>query len=77
VQNPLTSLPDGAAAAKRVIDTQNRSVILVGHSWGGTVITEASGSPKAAALVYVDRVRMAGRLSLPLRSKPILRIRAD
>jgi pimeloyl-ACP methyl ester carboxylesterase len=53
VQNPLTSLADDVAAAKRVIDAQNGPVILVGHSWGGTVITEAGSNPKVAALVYV------------------------
>jgi pimeloyl-ACP methyl ester carboxylesterase len=53
VQNPLTSLADDVAAAKRVIDSQTGPVILVGHSWGGTVITEAGNHPKVAALVYV------------------------
>jgi pimeloyl-ACP methyl ester carboxylesterase len=53
VQNPLTSLADDVAAAKRVIDSQSGPVILVGHSWGGTVITEAGGNAKVAALVYV------------------------
>jgi pimeloyl-ACP methyl ester carboxylesterase len=53
VQNPLTSLADDVAAAKRAIDSQTGPVILVGHSWGGTVITEAGNDPKVAALVYV------------------------
>jgi pimeloyl-ACP methyl ester carboxylesterase len=53
VQNPLTSLADDVAAAKRVIDAQSGPVILVGHSWGGTVITDAGGHDKVAALVYV------------------------
>jgi pimeloyl-ACP methyl ester carboxylesterase len=53
VQNPLTSLADDVAAAKRVIDSQSGPVILVGHSWGGTVITEAGNHAKVAALVYV------------------------
>ena len=53
VQNPLTSLADDVAAAKRVIDAQTGPVILVGHSWGGTVITEAGGHEKVAALVFV------------------------
>jgi len=53
VQNPLTSLADDVAAAKRVIDAQSGPVVLVGHSWGGTVITEAGSSDKVAALVYV------------------------
>ena len=53
VQNPLTSLADDVAAAKRVIDAQTGNVVLVGHSWGGTVITEAGTSDKVKALVYV------------------------
>jgi pimeloyl-ACP methyl ester carboxylesterase len=53
VQNPLTSLADDVAAAKRVIDAQKGPVVLVGHSWAGTVITEAGASAKVAALVYV------------------------
>jgi pimeloyl-ACP methyl ester carboxylesterase len=53
VQNPLTSLADDVAATKRVIDAQSGPVILVGHSWGGTVITEAGDHAKVAALVYV------------------------
>jgi len=53
VQNPLTSLADDVAATQRAIDAQKGPVILVGHSWGGTVITEAGASDKVAALVYV------------------------
>ncbi len=53
VQNPLTSLADDVAAAKRVIAAQPGPVVLVGHSWGGTVITEAGTDEKVAALVYV------------------------
>jgi len=53
VQNPLTSLADDVAATKRAIDGQSGPVILVGHSWGGTVITEAGNHGKVAALVYV------------------------
>ena len=53
VQNPLSSLADDAAAAKRVIDAQPGKVVLVGHSWGGAVITEAGDNPKVSALVYV------------------------
>ena len=54
VQNPLTSLADDVAATKRAIDAQPGKVVLVGHSWGGTVITEAGASDKVAALVYVS-----------------------
>src|ERR1700754_2626809 len=53
VQNPLTSLKDDVDATNRIIDKQDGPVILVGHSWGGTVITEAGNNPKVAALVYV------------------------
>jgi pimeloyl-ACP methyl ester carboxylesterase len=53
VQNPLTSLEDDVAAAKRVIDAQTGPVILVGHSWAGTVITQVGGHDKVEALVYV------------------------
>lgn len=54
VQNPLTSLADDVAATKRVLDQQNNPTILVGHSWGGTVITEAGTHPNVTALVYVS-----------------------
>lgn len=54
VQNPLTSLADDVAATKRALDRQTGPAILVGHSWGGTVITEAGIDPKVAGLVYVS-----------------------
>ncbi|UKJ09206.1 alpha/beta hydrolase [Solitalea lacus] len=53
VQNPLTSLEDDVAATKVVLDNQDGPAILVGHSWGGAVITEAGNHPKVAGLVYV------------------------
>ncbi len=53
VQEPLTSLDADVAATKRVLDQQDGPVILVGHSYGGAVITEAGSDPKVAALVYV------------------------
>lgn len=53
VQNPLTSLADDVAATKRAIDQAKGDVILVGHSWGGFVITQAGNDPKVKALVYV------------------------
>ncbi len=53
VQNPLSSLADDVAATKRVIDAQTGKVVLVGHSWGGTVITQAGDDDKVKALVYV------------------------
>lgn len=54
VQNPLTSLADDVAATTRVLDMQDGPTILVGHSWGGTVITEAGVHDKVAGLVYVS-----------------------
>jgi pimeloyl-ACP methyl ester carboxylesterase len=53
VQQPLTGLADDVAATKRVIDQQDGPVILVGHSYGGTIITVAGADPKVRALVYV------------------------
>ena len=53
VQNPTLSLEGDAAATKRVVDAQNEPVILVGHSYGGAVITEAGNDPNVAALVYI------------------------
>jgi pimeloyl-ACP methyl ester carboxylesterase len=54
VQNPLDSLAGDVAAATRAIDNQPGKVVLVGHSWGGTVITEAGKDDKVAGLVYVS-----------------------
>ncbi|MGC4041159.1 MAG: alpha/beta hydrolase [Flavobacterium sp.] len=53
VQNPLSSLEDDVKAANLALDKQDGPTILVGHSWGGAVITEAGNHPKVAALVYV------------------------
>src|SRR5262245_55630472 len=53
VQNPLTSLADDVAATQRVLAQQDGPAILVGHSWGGVVITEAGMDPKVVGLVYV------------------------
>jgi len=53
VQQPLTGLADDVAATKRVIDQQDGPVVLVGHSYGGTIITVAGADPKVRALVYV------------------------
>jgi pimeloyl-ACP methyl ester carboxylesterase len=53
VQNPTISLADDVAVTKRVIAAQDGPVILVGHSYGGAVITEAGNDPKVARLVYI------------------------
>ena len=66
-QIPTISLADDVAVTKRVIATLNGPVILVGHSYGGVVITEAGNDPKVAGLVYVtafapDKGESAGSL---------------
>jgi pimeloyl-ACP methyl ester carboxylesterase len=53
VQEPLTSLADDVAATKRALDLQQGPTLLVGHSYGGVVITEAGNAPNVAGLVYV------------------------
>ncbi|HEX3450235.1 MAG TPA: alpha/beta hydrolase, partial [Isosphaeraceae bacterium] len=53
VQNPTISLADDVAFTRRAIAAQNGPVILVGHSYGGVVITEAGNDPKVAGLVYI------------------------
>ena len=53
VQNPTISLADDVAVTKRVIAALNGPVILVGHSYGGAVVTEAGNDPKVAGLVYI------------------------
>ncbi len=75
VQNPLTSLADDVAATKRIIDAQDGPVLLVGHSYGGAVITEAGNNAKVAGLVYVaafapDAGESAGSLGKPYGATP-------
>ena len=53
VHEPLTSLAEDVAATRRAIDLQPGDVVLVGHSYGGAVITEAGNDPKVKSLVYV------------------------
>ncbi len=53
VQEPLTSLADDVAATKRVLDLQKGPILLVGHSYGGVVITEAGNAPNVVGLVYI------------------------
>ncbi len=54
VDNPLTSLAADVDATKQALAKQNGRAVLVGHSWGGVVITEAGNDPKVSALVYVS-----------------------
>ena len=83
VQNPLTSLSDDVNATRRIIALQDGPVILVGHSWGGAVITEAGDDPKVAGLVYVaawmpDEGVSANETSAPFGPTPVQReIRVD
>jgi pimeloyl-ACP methyl ester carboxylesterase len=56
VQNPLSSLAADVAATKRAIALQDGPVILVGHSWGGMVVSEAGNDPKVAGLVYIAAI---------------------
>ena len=53
VQNPTLSLEGDVAATKMIVGAQSEPVILVGHSYGGAVITEAGNAPEVAALVYI------------------------
>jgi pimeloyl-ACP methyl ester carboxylesterase len=77
VQNPLTSLADDVAATQRAIARQDGSVILVGHSWAGVVITEAGMDPKVVGLVYVaafapDQGEQVGELGKKYPAPPAL-----
>jgi pimeloyl-ACP methyl ester carboxylesterase len=76
VQLPLTSLADDAATVKRAIALETGPVVLVGHSYGGAVITEAGNDPKVSALVYVaafapDAGQSAGSLNASAPPAPI------
>src|ERR1700674_602122 len=53
VQNPLTTLADSVAETRRVLAQQDGPTVLVAHSWGGTVLSEAGTDPKVTTLVYV------------------------
>ena len=53
VQNPINSLAEDVATTQRTIDLVKGKVILVGHSWGGMVITQAGNDPKVVGLVYL------------------------
>jgi pimeloyl-ACP methyl ester carboxylesterase len=75
VQNPLTSFADDLATTNRALARQTGPVILVGHSWGGVVITEAGMDPKVVGLVYVaafgpDAGEVVGDLGKPYPPPP-------
>jgi pimeloyl-ACP methyl ester carboxylesterase len=70
VQNPLTSLVDDVAATKRAIALQDGPVLLVGHSYGGVVITEAGNDPKVVGLVYVAALAPSEGESVASVTKP-------
>jgi pimeloyl-ACP methyl ester carboxylesterase len=70
VQNPLTSLADDVAATKRAIALQDGPVLLVGHSYGGVVITEAGNDPKVVGLVYVAPLAPSEGESVASITKP-------
>jgi pimeloyl-ACP methyl ester carboxylesterase len=70
VQNPLTSLADDVAVTKRAIALQDGPVLLVGHSYGGVVITEAGNDPKVAGLVYVAALAPSEGESVASITKP-------
>ncbi|MGO4594960.1 alpha/beta fold hydrolase [Leifsonia sp. 2TAF2] len=74
VQNPLTSLAEDVAATRRAVELAGGPVVLAGHSWAGTVITEAGAHDTVRALVYVaarapdvgeDYTALAGRYPAP------------
>jgi pimeloyl-ACP methyl ester carboxylesterase len=79
VQNPLTSLQDDVKATQAVLDRQHGPVILVGHSWGGAVISQVGTESKVSALVFVAAVApdrgqsvadlMAGSAPMPADSE--------
>jgi pimeloyl-ACP methyl ester carboxylesterase len=82
VQNPLTSLADDVLATRRILALQDGPTVLVGHSWAGTVISEAGVDPKVSALVYVaarapdageDYAALAGRFPTPPANAGLVR----
>lgn len=78
VQNPLTSVADDVAATQRVLDQQDGPTVLVGHSYAGTVVSEAGVNPKVSSLVYVAaRAPDAGEDFVALSAKyPTMPVRA-
>jgi pimeloyl-ACP methyl ester carboxylesterase len=80
VQQPLTSLEDDVAATKRILNLQDGPCVLVGHSYGGAVITEAGTEPRVAALVYIaahapeeGETEAANGKKFPNSSRPLVK----
>jgi pimeloyl-ACP methyl ester carboxylesterase len=76
-QNPLSSIADDVAVANRMINAQDGPVLLVGHSYGGVIITEAGNNPKVQGLVYVaafapDEGESIASFSQPFGATPAL-----
>jgi pimeloyl-ACP methyl ester carboxylesterase len=69
VQNPLTSFADDVAATRRVLNRQDGPVILVGHSYAGSIITEVGINPKVVAFALGLPTLMSGTGALPLAAK--------
>ncbi len=83
VQNPLTSLVDDVEATRRALALQDGPTVLVGHSWAGTVISEAGGDSKVSALVYVaargpdageDYAALAAKFPTPPASAGLVKV---
>ncbi len=81
VQNPLTTLEEAVASARRVLDRQEGPTVLVGHSFSGMIVTEVGADPKVGALVYVaarapdageDYAALAGTFPTPPASAGIV-----
>jgi pimeloyl-ACP methyl ester carboxylesterase len=75
-QNPLSSIDDDVASTNRIIDAQDGPVLLVGHSYGGAVITVAGDNPKVKGLVYVaafapDEGETLGGMGQPFGATPL------
>ncbi len=82
VQNPLTSLDDDVAATRRILALQDGPTVLVGHSWAGTVISQAGDDKEVSALVYVaarapdageDYAALAGQFPTPPASAGLVK----
>lgn len=82
VQNPLTSLADDVVTTRRTLAVQDGPTVLVAHSWGGTVISEAGDDPKVSALVYIaarapdageDYAALAARFPTPPASAGLVK----